>query len=159
MAKDIEWVCTANIDRGPFAEIFMKRKLKEKGIEGIGVYSSGTMVSDMPLGLRRMVERQKPYRDQMIIERGLSELLYHEQKQTIIRPEAELIFALSRGNFERVNEIYSKAVEKPDIRMLECVIPLFRSFESYKKMVEQIEALVSNMTDEYFKSLGSQRAL
>lgn len=149
MIKDIEFVCTANTDRGPFAEAFMKRKLREKGIEGISVYSSGTMVSNLPPGLKRMVERQKPDREKMITEKGLSELLYHEPKQTIIRPEAELIFALSRGNLERVNEIYSKTGKRPDIRLLECVIPSFMSSESYKRMVEQIEVLVSKIVGEY----------
>jgi len=151
MIKDIELICSLNTDRSKIAAAFLKRDLKIKGIEGIAVSSSGTLVSKQPYSrMGKWMGRQRQYQEQIIEEKGLRDLFDYNPHQTIIRPEAELILALSIWNLKRVQKIYKNAENRPEIKLLEYIAPVVVAFDSYKKMVEHIETAVSKIIKEYF---------
>lgn len=150
MIKDIEFVCTANMDRSVFAEALLKQELRYRGIEKVVVNSSGTLADKLPVKLIYCVLMQKPHREKIIRENGLPELIYHEPKQTIVRPEAELIFALSPGNLKRVQAIYKNAGIMPEIKLMDGFAPISIALKEYEKMFKQIKTSVSKIIKEYF---------
>lgn len=189
MVKNIEYVCTGNKDRSPTAEAITKRELEIRGIGGIYVCSSGTLVAypnsdllfvkeiDHYLGpmiakgiitdeeaeqlkkeknpaalLRKFNEEQIKYRTAVLEEKGLIKYIAdHKPTQTTIRPEAELILALSQKNLERIVKIYQPAQNKPRIDSLgEIFDPfLFPSYDKYKRTVEEIELAVLKAFEKY----------
>jgi protein-tyrosine-phosphatase len=71
-------------------------------------------------------------------------------KQTIVRPEAELIIPVDQENCKRTIQIYSKAEQKPRIELLgEVMDPIFCSLDEYRITARELEKATVGAMQKY----------
>ena len=75
-----------------------------------------------------LLQRERGIRQQMI-EKNLGYCFKHQSKQTVVRPEAELILTVTGDNWRRLQQIYENVERKPDIQLVNDFIDSDFNFE------------------------------
>jgi len=99
-------------------------------------------------------KREQEQRRYALEERGLVAYwdLSRSARQTIARPEAELIFPIGRDNYERTSEIYFASGFSPRVKLLgDIKDPILATLEEYQECVNQTEEAVERVMVGYFR--------
>lgn len=73
-----------------------------------------------------------------------------QPQQTILRPEAELIFPMGQENYDGVVKIYSNSKINPVVELFgEIEDPVFVTLDEFRKITEQIEEATESAMDKF----------
>lgn len=103
--------------------------------------------------LKRLEQREADHRQTILRELGLEGFLVdHHPRQTVVRPDAELILALSQSNLKKAMSIYQDSTTKLRIELLEEIPdPFFESLDRYRQIAEMIASAVVRRMESIYK--------